>query len=824
MPALSTNASNSRPHYSFFVFRSSLQAAVMSDLRYALRSLRKAPAFTTIAMLTLAIGIGATTAVFSVVHAVLLSPLPYPDPQRLVRLEWEFPRGDHRIGMSGREVRLLGEESRSFQAMTAIRGSSCDLAGGGDPERVPALHATARVFDTLGVAPMLGRPFTAADDQPGAPPVTVLMHDLWRRRFGGDRAAVGRTIRCNGEPVLIVGVLPPAFRFTPATDMWLPLRLSPRDPLYSGINYRVIARLKPDVTPAALDVDLAALTAARRQVSDARGRGYSAVDFGDVLTSDVRTPLLLLFAALATVLLIGCANNGGLLLARGVQRRREIAVRAALGAGRRQILRQLLIESALLSAAGGLIGLIVAWWSMDFLRTIVASQLPHVAGVGINPAVGAFVLLLVVATALLAGVVPAVAGSRVDLNDALRSGGRGATGHQHTRQVLIAGEIALSLVLVVVSLLLLRTLGQLQAVPLGVDPNGVQFAQVSLGAAKYARAEPTAEMQRQVVDRLNAIPGVVAASASSLPLTGGLNLFTPRVTGRECEPNSIDYRAVSAEYFAILRLPRVKGRVIAASDTRTSQPVAVVNEAMVRFCWGEEDAMGAQLQFGYGTPDEDSARQIVGVVADFRDHSPRRPTRPTVYVPQSQAPDAINELANRIFPVAILVRADRSVAAELRAAIRTVDPDAPIVQAGALTDIARAEAQFERVMTTLLAVFAGLGQLLTALGIYGLFSFQVTQRRQEIGIRMALGATQRTVVRMVLRQTVLLVAIGTAVGMAGAYYATRALGGILFGVKPLDAISFAGAIAIIAIAAMAASLPPARRASKVDPVIALRTE
>ena len=795
----------------------------MSDLRYAFRALWKSPGFTAVAVLTLAIGIGATTAVFSVVHAVLLSPLPYPDPQRLVRIEWVFPRGDQRGSMAGYEVRLLAQHSRSFQAMAAIRSASCDLAGAGEPERVPALHASARVFETLGVAPMIGRPFTTADDEPGAPAVAVLMHDLWQRRFGGDKAIVGRTIRCNGQPVIAVGVLPPAFRSPRAAGLWMPLRLSTQDPLYAGLNYGVIGRLKPEVSAAALDVDLAALTRAREQLSALPGR-YTAVDYAEVLTAEVRRPLFLLFGALATVLLIGCANNGGLLLARGVQRRREIAVRAALGAGRTRILRQLLAESVLLSTAGGLVGLFVAWWSMDLLRAIVASDLPHIGTVGISPAVGGFVVLVIVGTALAAGIVPAIWGSRVDLNDTLRVGGRGATGHQRTRQVLIAGEIGLSLVLVVICLLLVRTLTQLQSVPLGVDPAGVQFAQVSLGADRYAAAEATAGMQRLIVDRLNALPGILAASASSLPLTGGLNLFTPRVAGRECEPNAIDYRAVTAQYFAVLRIRVVGGRVISAADTRGSQPIAVVNQTMARFCWGNDSPIGAQLQFGANTADKDATRTIVGIVADFRDHSQRLPTRPTVYVPQSQVPDAINALANRIFPVAILVRSERPAATEIRAAIRTADTDVPIVKAGRLPDVVKEEARNERVMAALLGVFAGLGQLLTALGIYGLFSFQVAQRRQEIGIRMALGATQRAVVRMVLRQAARLVVIGATVGVAGAYYATRAMGGILFGVRPLDAMSFAGAVAIIAIAAVAASLPPARRAARVDPVIALRAE
>lgn len=803
------------------------------DLRFGLRQLLGKPGFTLIAILSLALGIGANTAIFSLVDAVLLRPLPFHEPERLA-IVWEdatrvgFPRNTP----APANYADWKAQNQTFEDMAALSWGNYALTEEGEPEKVESQEVTANFFGLLGVKPVLGRTFTPEEDRPGTNRVVLVSHGLWQRRFGGDPALVGKELLLDGRKHTVLGVMPPGFQFlSKETGLWVPIAFSPEQLANRGGHYlTVVARLKPGVTLAQARADIAAITARINQAHSTSWHGFelgsTVISLREQLAGDVRPALLVLLVAVGFVLLIACANIANLLLARGAARYREIAVRTALGAGRGRIVRQLLTESVLLAITGGVAGLFFAWLSFSFLKQIIPDSMALNAGVRIDIRLFSFTLLLSLLTGVIFGLVPALQAAKVDLNEALKqSGGRTGTGtgHRRLRSALVVVEIALALVLLVGAGLLIQTFLKLRALDIGVNAENVLTLRTSLPRSKYSELPKRTAFYQQVLERVRAIPGVVAAGyTTAVPLTwkGGTNGFTiegqPQGAGQDA--NS---RQASVGYMETMEMKLRQGRFFNEHDDAQAQPVALINETMARQYWPGENAVGKRFKLG-GTDSTRPWVTVVGIIGDVKEMGLEAPAKAEFFFPYQQMPETLWNM-----PRDLTVRTTGdplSVVAAVRQAIWAVDPAQPISNVRTMNDIVGEEVAQRRIGMTLLAAFAALALLLSSLGIYGVLSYAVTQRTQEIGIRMALGAGRHEVLRLVMTEGLRLAGAGVAIGLGVSFALTRLMAGLLFGVSASDPATLAGVTLLLTAVALLACYVPARRATKVDPLIALRYE
>ena len=799
--------------------------ALVQDLRYGLRMLARAPGFALVAIATLALGIGANTAIFSVVNALLLRPLPYPQSHELVMIWQDLRAGGGPVQEWDTPGNVADwKASGLFGGLTAIQGWQASLTGSGEPEPLLGEQVTHEYFDVLGVRPELGRPFQASEDVPNAPRVVVISHALWQRRFGGDPRILEHSMTLGGEPHQIVGVMPAGFRpgIIDKADVWRPRRLNLTNPARGLVVLRVIARLKPGVTLEQTSTS-ASLLAAQLAVAHPEsntGAGISVVSLHSQVVGNIQQGLLVLLGAVAFVLLIACANIANLLLARASARSREIAVRLALGAGRARLVQQLLTESLLLSTIGGALAILVARWGIDALVALAPQSAPRVGEIGLDATVLVFAAALVVLTAMVFGLVPALQASGVNVSPALRQGSRGASAAAgyHTRRALIVLEIASALVLLVTSGLLLRTFVTLQRSDLGFNPDRVLVGTVNPPRVSYATAAQQVAFYDRLLERVSSLPGIETAALTSIVPLGGDNDMDILVEGKPAPANNAEgdtvwYRLVSPEYFRAMGIALQRGRNF---ETREAAPAIIVSDATARRFWKDGDPLGRRVRFS-----EDVSAPwftVVGVAGEVRMRGPRGESRSEVYLPYWQFP----ELGTNV--VLKTVGKPESLAGPLRQAVRDLDPDIPVSGITAMSTVVADSIDQPRFFAVLVGVFAVLALALAIVGIYGVVSYTVAQRTAEIGVRMALGAGRRDVLALVLGDGLKLTALGVLMGIAAAAAASASLTSLLFGVEALDPATFGAMTAILGAASIMACVVPARRATRVDPMVALRTE
>jgi len=807
----------------------------LQDVRYGLRSLLKRPGFTAVAVITLALGIGANAAIFSVVNAVLLRPLQFREPERLA-IVWEdasfvgFPRNTPAPAVYSD----WKNQAQSFEDMAATHESSRNLTGDGEPERVPTRRVTHNFFSLLGVQPLIGRGFLPEEDRPQANKVVVLSYPLWQSRYAGDPNILNRTILLNGEKHTVVGVMPAGFQWLESEErLFVPLALNAEQLANRGSHYlTVIARLKPGVSMVQAQSEMNAIMA--RMAKDhpeetANGAlGAVVMPLHEQLAGDARRPLLVLLVAVAFVLLIACANIASLLLARAAGRRREIAVRTALGASRMRIVRQLLTESLLLSIFGGICGLVLAFWSFGFFKNLIPEGMKQSTTLGLDGKVLLFALGTSIVTGIVFGLIPALQGSRVDLNESLKqSGGRsGAGSATRLRSGMIVFEVAVSLVLLVGAVLLIQTLFQLFKQYSVLAPDKVLTMRTPLPLRKYDELGKRKAFYEDVLQRVEAIPGVVSAGyTTSIPLSwkGGTTGVFPEGLSEPVPGVSYDanHRQVTANYLQTMSIPLRQGRYFTAQDNQQGMPVAIVNETMAREYWPNGDAVGRR--FKLGDPSEDTPwYTVVGVVGDIRQMGIDVPVKGEMYLPYEQVVP-YESYAPR--DLAIRTNGDpSSVVGAVRQAIRSVDADQPVSNVATMEEVLGREASQRRLGMILLSAFAVLALLLASLGIYGVLAYFVAQHRNEIGVRLALGATPARILLLVLRKGMALTLLGVVIGLAASFVFTRLMTSLLFGVKAIDPLTFAAVPLLLAFVALLACWIPARRAAKVDPMVALRYE
>ena len=811
------------------------------DLRYAARGLARAPGFAALALLTLAFAIGANVAIFSVVNSLLLRPLPLPQGERVVTLLRHFPDGDS-DAVSEPKFFYWRDHGAAFTAVAAFEslGSGFNLAGDGKPERIVGSHVSASFFDVFGERPALGRSFLAEEDRPGAAHAVVLSDALWRRRFGADPGVLGRSLLLNGEPYLVVGVMPRELGFPSRAELWTPFCLDPasREP---EPYLEVVARLRAGTGVAAAQsaMDLVARRFAAAFPDQVRAiEGVHVVPLQAYLYGDLRPALLVLLAAVGAVLLIACVNLAGLQLARAAARRREIALRAALGASRRRIVAQLFCESLLLGSCGGLAGLLLGSWCLRPL--LAASPLDPVrrAQIGIDGRVLLFALGVSVLAALLFGLAPAVHAVRLDLQAALKGGAAPfrRAWRRWARRLLVVAEVALALVLAANAMLLGRSFVQLLRTAPGFAPDHVLTGKLSLPEGRYGSGGAIERFADQLLAGVGALPGVrEAAMVSTLPLEDGppvsfiiAGRYQGKVSGEGV--GVARFRAVTRGFFRTLRIGGVRGRTFDAADRRGAPLVAVVNEAAARRYWRGGDPVGVRITIGPPSTRElgdPGPRTIVGVVRDVREMGLDQEAPPIVYVPLGQLPDPMARMFVRLLPLSIAVRSAGALPelpAQLERQVARVDPEQPLTEIGAMDEILSRSLGRRRFTALLLGTLSLLALALAALGIYGVISYLVEQRTREIGIRMALGASSASILRLVVRQAMSAVLVGIAAGLAGAFALTRLLGSLIYGVGAHDPLSFVLTPALLALVAVLACAVPAHRAGSVDPLVALRSE
>ncbi|HYG80634.1 MAG TPA: ABC transporter permease [Pyrinomonadaceae bacterium] len=806
------------------------------DLRYGARTLLKSSGFTAVAVITIALGVGANTAIFSLVSAVLLRPLNYHEPDRLVMV-WESDSavGDTRDTIAPANYADWQAQNQSFEDMAAFEWRNFNLTGDGEPERVPAFGVSANFFPLLGARPALGRAFQAEEDRPGADKVAVISHGLWQSRFGGQQGIVGRNILLNGEPYTIVGVMPSDFQFMlPNVNLWVPMALTPEQLAERDLhNLNAVARLRPGVTVEQADADMKAIThrIAAAYPDEAEGLSAAVVPLHEQLADGAHRPLMLLLAAVGFVLLIACANVAGMLLARAAARRREIAVRAALGASRWRIARQLLTEGALLGVSGGGLGLLLSVWAFAFLQQLIPAGMTASATLELDARVLCFTLAISLLAALIFSLAPALQASKADLNLALKQGGGRAglgVGQRWLRSGFVVAQVALSLVLLVGAGLLVQTLYKLRGQYAELRPESVLTVRTQLVGAKYREHEQRVAFYDGVLARVGRLPGVVGAGyTTAVPLTGmishGLTL-----EGRQEDPNvnwNAIHRQVSPDYFRAMGIELRQGRAFNAEDDERAMPVAVVNETMARQFWPGESPVGKRFKAGR-LDSPDPWLTIVGVVADVRQMGVDAPAKAELYVPYRQF--ARDSTLYPIFaPRDLVIRTTAeplSLVPAVRQAVREVDPHQPLSSIRTMDEVLALVTAQRRVGMVLLTAFAALALLLAALGIYGVLSYFVIRHTPEIGVRVALGAQKGDVLRLVLGRGMRLALAGIFVGLAGAFALTRLMESLLFGVSAVDPLTFAGVAVLLAVVALLACYIPARRAMKVDPMAALRYE
>jgi putative ABC transport system permease protein len=800
------------------------------DLRYGGRMLVKNPGFTLIAVVTLALGIGANTAIFSVVNAVLLRPLPYPEADRLI---WLTERQEQIPTRWVSYPNFLDWRARnqSFEAMATIRSWPITLTGDGEAQSVASRMVTADYFRVMRVRPLLGRDFSSEEDRFGAPSVTVISHAFWRSQFGGDPEIVGRTITLNNQPFKVVGIMPEEFRHQGPPAMWV---LTEQYAVPNSGWFRrddrivgnVIARLKPGVTIEQARADMKSIEEQliREYPMQNAGNTIRLVTLRESIVGDARASLLLLFAAVGLVLLIACANVANLLLARAATRQKEFAIRAALGASRWRVLRQLLIESVLLGMAGGGLGLLLASWGVDLLIKFAPQDLPRVVGITIGWRVLGFTLALAALTGIVFGLAPAWQSSRTDLQEVLKEGGRSMSDVRggRLRNAFVVTEVALALVLLVGAGLLIKSLARLFASDPGFNAANVLTMELLPREAYPSRAK-LMQFHSQLLERIRARPGVEAACVGNDDLPGlepgWQNDINPEIDGAYQKINpgeliNVDWGIITEDYFKVMSIPLKQGRTFTSQEVAQGAPVMLVDEQLSRKFWPEGDALGKHIKYDSPTPHE-----IIGIVGDVRNYGSETPGRIKIYTPFGRTPLPRSTLAVRSTGVDPL-----SLAAAIKSEVQAINSDVPVSEIATLESLLARRIAPRRFNTWMLGLFAAVALLLAAVGIYGVMSYAVTQRTHEIGIRMALGADARHVLKLVVGHGMMLVLMGVTIGLAGAFALTRLMSSLLFGVSATDPMTFITIVTLLAGVALLACYIPARRATKVDPMVALRYE
>jgi putative ABC transport system permease protein len=808
----------------------------VQDFRYALRTLGTQPGFTLVALLTLALGIGANTAIFGIVNAVLLRPLPYHEPDRVVLL-WSHWINWDKTWVSQPELDDYQRQARSLEHIGAFQYQSFNLTGAGEPLRVRAAQVQAAVFGALGAEPIAGRLFTAEEDVPGREHVVILGEGLWRAQFGGDRTIVGRTIALDSTPYTVLGVLPSALRLPidyasrASTQLWVPLALKPTDPRNRGNHeYFALAHLAPGVPLEQAQAEIDTIT--RRFQTAFTGQydrefGVTLVRATDEVFGAIQPALVLLLCAVGAVLLIACANVANLLMARSEARQKEIAIRTVLGAGRARLIRQLITEAMVLSLAGGAAGVVLAYGLIHGLVALDPLKIPRVQDIGIDGRVLAFTALMAICTGVLFGIVPAVQASRADLQPALKEGGRDSrVGTGWLRHALVVSEIAASVVLVAAAMLLARSFAELLDVSSGFNPSHVLTLRTSLPATRYTDSAGMARAYREMGRRLREAPGVLAAGAvTGLPLASTRGDWGIRIEGRPAQKNqspAADWQIVTPGYFEALGTPIKAGRLFTDADQQDTLPVIVINQTMARTYWPGVTPIGRRMAMGGNT----RWLTVIGIVGDIRHRGLDRQARTEMYRPHAQfrfgdaEPDAVPTMTWAIRTSGEPLAA----AASARAAIRAVDPDLGVSDVLTMDQVVADSTSDRRLNLLLFALLGGLALALAAVGVYGVVAYSVTQRTHEIGVRMAIGARPRDVQWMVLGQGCRLALLGVGIGLGLALVSARVMRGLLFHVSPGDPATFvAVATALTGVAALASYIP-ARRATRVDPMVALRGE
>jgi putative ABC transport system permease protein len=807
---------------------------LLQDVRFAVRVLVKAPGFAAVAIVTLAIGIGASTAIFSVVNGVLLHPLAYGDSDRLVTI---LHNGSDPVAVAN--YLDWRDQSRSFTAMGAADYWSANLTGVDSPEHILGLKVTQNLMPMLGVQPLMGRLFAKGEDEPGAEHEVILSYGLWQRRFGGVPDVVGSKIRLSGESYTVVGVMPASFHFAPfwAThaEMWVPNVLADRAHSRSGNSLRVFARLKPGVSLAQARAEIASIAAHLEQEFPGTNHDVEVTPLKEKVVGKIETPLLVLFCAVGFVLLIACANVAHMLLARAASRQKEIAVRTALGARRGRVVRQLLTENLLLAGAGGAAGLLFAIWSTHALVSLSPPDIPRVESVSVDMRAILFMLGVTLVTSIAFGLAPALQSSTVNLTDALKDGGRGTSeGAQRSllRSVLIASEFALALILLIGAGLMIRSFVALESVDPGFNPHHVLSIIVSVAGTKESPPAARTAFYRELVERTRSLAGVEsAAGINHLPLRGDMWGWSFQIAGRPSpkpgdEPIAV-YRIATPSYFQTMQIPLLRGRDIAETDDGAAPGVVVINERAARDFWPGEDPIGQRVSFVKDTSGAPVWLTVIGIVKNVKQEDWAEAPYPEAYLAAFQNRDFLGDAASHSSYITLVVRTMGDPAAfapTLKSAVWAFDNKLAISDVTTMDgEILQATAQARFVML-LLMMFAVMALLLAAVGIYGVMSYSVSRRTHEIGVRISLGASRVDVLRMVIRQGMMLALIGSAIGLVGALALARLMKELLYGVVPFDPITFISVAALLMAVALAASCIPARRAMRVDPMVALRHE
>jgi len=798
------------------------------DVRFGVRALVHSPVFSVVTVLSLALGIGANTAIFSVVNGLLLRPLPYPESERIVDV-WHTPPqqsfpGMNRFSVSPANYLDWKAQSSAFEQMAIYSYSGFSLSTSNDPLPLIGAPVSSDFFSVLRTNAMQGRTFTRDEERPGRDQVTVISYGLWQRAFGANPNIIGQTLTLNSRSFTVVGIMPAGFEFPREAELWVPLAWDDKERQIRSIHdYLVIARLKQNVSQDQAQAEMSTISSRLEQQYPEENKGWGAVviPLREDIVGDIRLALLVLFCAVGFVLLIACANVANLMLARGANRQREIAVRIALGAGRARLIRQLLTESVLLAVSGGVLGLLLAVWGSRMLVRL--GSLPNSGDIGIDTWALGFTLLVSFGAGIIIGLVPALQFTRTNLSDTLKQGGRtgGSPIKQHTRKALVISEVALSLVLLIGAGLMIRSFWKLQNVNPGFDTSNALTMSVALTPTRYSEPHQQLAFLDRAIEQIRAVPGVVSVGATTtIPLGGGGSTqpfsIEGRPTGTVAEQPMAQTRYITTDYFQAIGIPLRQGRFFSDHDRDNSVPVVIISEAMARRFWPGENAIGKRLTPSFHL--EQGAREIIGVVGDVKASGLDVDSSAMMYLPYKQSPRPYMSFVVRT------TSNPESLVQTVSKAIYSIDKEQALTDIETMDQVLTKSLSDRRFNMTLLLTFAGVALVLASVGVYGVMNYTVTLRRRELGIRMALGAGRMDVLRLVLGQGLTLTLIGVAAGLISAYALTRLMASLLYGVTATDYITFASVSAVLIAVGVAASYVPARRATKVNPTIALRTE